>query len=161
MSHSSPIQRARNWSFSRRARIRRGGDALTSCNILGFARERTITTRNVSTVEQRKLAESRRQLEQLLASLGEAKSFATEWLNRVHAMSTEAASLVKCRDELKVMAKMIDGGSHAGSAATTGLASRGNRSSIDAGKRNSLTRERPFAELENHPPKTRRDGSEG
>ena len=34
---------------------------------------RTITTPNVTTVEQRKLAESRRQLEQLLASLGEAK----------------------------------------------------------------------------------------
>ena len=100
---------------------------------------RTIKTPNVSTAEQRKLAESRRKLEQLPASLGEAKSFDTEWLNRVYAMSTEAASLVKCRDELTVMAKMIDGGSHAGSAAATGLASRGNRSSIDAGKRNSLT----------------------
>ena len=56
-------------------------------------------------------------------------------------MSKEAASLVKCRDELTVIAKMIDDGSHAGSAAATGLVSRGNRSSIDAGKRNSLTRE--------------------
>ena len=119
---------------------------------------RTIKTPNVSTAEQRKLAESRRQLEQLPASLGEAKSFDTEWLNRVYAMSTEAASLVKCRDELTVMAKMIDGGRHAGSAAATGLTSRGNRSSIDADERNSLTRERSFAELENHPPKTRRNG---
>ena len=124
-------------------------------------RRRTITTPNVTTAEQRKLAESRRQLEQLLASLGEAKSLDAEWLDRVHAMSKEAASLLKCRDELTVMAKMIDGGSHAGSVAATGLASRGNRSSIDAGKRNSLTRERSFAELENHPPKVRRNGSEG
>ena len=75
-------------------------------------------------------------------------------------MSKEAASLLKCRDELTVMAKMIDDGSHTGSAAASGLASRGNRSSIDAGKRNSLTRERSFAELENHPPKIRRNGSE-
>ena len=35
------------------------------------------------------------------------------------------------------MANMIDGSSHAVSAAATGLASRGNRSNIDAGKRNS------------------------
>ena len=73
-------------------------------------------------------------------------------------MSTEVSNLVQRRDELRVMAKMIDGGSHGGSAAATGLASRGNRSSIDAGKRNSLTRERAFAELENHPPKIRRNG---
>ena len=45
------------------------------------------------------------------------------------------------------MSKMISHSSHAGFAAATGLASRGNRSSIDAGKRNSLTRERAFAEL--------------
>ena len=50
------------------------------------------------------------------------------------------------------MSKMISHSSHAGFAAATGLASRGNRSSIDAGKRDSLTRERAFAELENHPP---------
>jgi hypothetical protein len=84
-----------------------------------------------------------------------------EWLDRVHAVSKEVSDLVKCRDEFTVMAKMIDGGSHAGSAAATGLASRGNRSSIDAGKRNSLTRERSFAELENHPPKIRRSGLDG
>ena len=36
-------------------------------------------------------------------------------------MSKEAASLVKCRDELTVIAKMIDDGSHAGSAAATDL----------------------------------------
>ena len=89
---------------------------------------RTITTPNVSTVEQRKLAELRRQLEQPLASLGEAKYLDTERLDRVHAMSTEAASLVKCRDELTVVAKMIDGVNHAGSAAATGPASRYERS---------------------------------
>jgi len=93
--------------------------------------------------------------------LGEAKSLGAEWLDRVRAVSTEAASLLKCRDELTLMAKMIDGGSHTGSTAATGLASRGNRSSIDAGKRSSLTRERSFAELENDPPKIRRNGSEG
>ena len=59
------------------------------------------------------------------------------------------------------MSKMISHSSHAGFAAATGLASRGNRSSIDAGKRDSLTRERAFAELENHPIKTRRNGSGG
>ena len=122
---------------------------------------RTITTPNVTTAEQRKLAETRQQLELVLASLGEKKPVDKEWLDRVHAVSKEVSDLVKCRDEFAVMAKMIDGGSHAGSAAATGLASRGNRSSIDAGKRNSLTRERSFAELENHPPKVRRNGSEG
>ena len=42
---------------------------------------RTITTPNVTTVEQRKLAESRRQLELALASLGEAKSFDKDWVD--------------------------------------------------------------------------------
>ena len=40
---------------------------------------RTIKTPNVSTLEVPKLAESRRQLELALASLGEAKSFDTDW----------------------------------------------------------------------------------
>ena len=122
---------------------------------------RTITTPNVTTVEERKLAETRQQLEVVIACLGEKKPVDAEWLDRVHTMSKEVSDLVKCRDEFTVMAKMIDGGSHAGSAAATGLASRGNRSSIDAGKRNSLTRERSFAELENHPPKIRRSGLDG
>ena len=117
--------------------------------------------RNVSTVEQRKLAESRRQLELALAFLDEPKSFDTEWVDRVHTMSMEVSNVVQRGDDFTVMSKMINHSSHAGSAAATGLASRGNRSSIDAGKRNSLTRERSFAELENHPPKIRRNGSEG
>ena len=59
------------------------------------------------------------------------------------------------------MAKMIDGGAHAGSVPAPGRASPGDRSSVDGGERDSLTRERAFAELENHPPEVRRNGSEG
>ena len=50
---------------------------------------KTIKTPNVSTLEQRKLAESRRQLELALASLGEAKSLDTDWVDRVHTVSME------------------------------------------------------------------------
>ena len=103
---------------------------------------RMITTPNVSTVEQRKLADTRQQLERVLASLREPKPLDKEWLDRMHAVSTEVLELVQCRDELAVMANMIDDSSHAASAPATGLAPRGNRSNIDAGKRNSLTRER-------------------
>jgi len=125
----------------------------------GSQTRRTITTPHVSTVEERKLAETRQQLELVLASLGEKKKpVDKEWLDRVHTMSKEVSDLVKRRDELTDMAKMIDDSSHAASAVATGLASRGSRSSIDAGKRNSLTRERSFAEFKNHPPKIRRNG---
>jgi hypothetical protein len=103
---------------------------------------RVITTPNVSAVEQRKLADTRQQLERALASLREPKPLDKQWLDRMHAVSTEVLELVQCRDELAVMANMIDDSSHAASAAATGLASRGNRSNIDAGKRSSLTRER-------------------
>ena len=120
---------------------------------------RMITTPNVSTVEQRKLADTRQQLERVLASLREPKPLDKEWLDRMHAVSTEVLELVQCRDELAVMANMIDDSSHAASAPATGLAPRGNRSNIDAGKRNSLTRERSFAEMKNHPPKIQRNGS--
>ena len=103
---------------------------------------RMITTPNVSTVEQRKLADTRQLLECALASLRESKPVAKEWLDQMHAVSTEVSELVQRRDELAVMANMIDDSSHAASAPATGLAPRGNRSNIDAGKRNSLTRER-------------------
>jgi uncharacterized protein YjhX (UPF0386 family) len=121
---------------------------------------RMITTPNVSTVEQRKLADTRQLLECALASLRESKPVAKEWLDQMHAVSTEVSELVQRRDELAVMANMIDDSSHAASAPATGLPPRGNRSNIDAGKRNSLTRERSFSEMKNHPPKIRRNGSE-
>ena len=48
---------------------------------------------------------------------------------------------MKYRDELTVMAKMIDESSHAASAVAKGIASRGNRSSLEAGV-SSLPRRR-------------------
>ena len=44
---------------------------------------------NVSTVEQRKLADTRQQLERALASLREPKPLDKQWLDRMHAVSTE------------------------------------------------------------------------
>ena len=84
-------------------------------------------------------------------------------------MPTEVSNFVQRRHGLTVMANManmIDDSKHATSA--TGLASCGNRSNIDAGKRNSLIRECAFGELnffsifqKNNSSKTRRNGSEG
>ena len=64
--------------------------------------------------------------------------FDTEWLDGVHAVPTEVSNFVQRRHGLTVVANVanvIDDSKHATSA--TGLASCGNRSNIDAGKRNS------------------------
>jgi len=61
---------------------------------------------------------------------------------------TEVSNFVQRRHGLTVVANVanvIDDSKHATSA--TGLASCGNRSNIDAGKRNSLIRECAFGEL--------------
>ena len=48
---------------------------------------KTIKTPNVSTLEERKLAESRRQMELALASFGESKSYDKYWVDLVHTVS--------------------------------------------------------------------------
>ena len=65
-------------------------------------------------------------------------AFDTEWLDGVHAVPTEVSNFVQRRHGLTVVANVanvIDDSKHATSA--TGLASCGNRSNIDAGKRTS------------------------
>ena len=70
-------------------------------------------------------------------------------VKRLLGAGKEANEMLSRQDEFRALQAMLDH-SHAGSGVATGLGSRGNRSSIDSGKRNSLSRERSFAEFKNH-----------
>ena len=66
--------------------------------------------------------------------------------NRVLDAGRDVNDCLTNQDEIRATNIMLKRSSDVGSGVATGFASRGNRSTIDSGKRNSLSRERSFAE---------------
>ena len=74
-----------------------------------------------------------------------------DFTNRVLGTGRDVNDCLTNQDEIRATNIMLKrSSSDVGSGVATGFASRGNRSTIDSGKRNSLSRERSFAEQKKH-----------
>ena len=69
-----------------------------------------------------------------------------DFTNRVLDAARDVNDCLTNQDEIRATNVTLKRGSDVRSGVATGFASRGNRSTNDSGKRNSLSRERSFAE---------------
>ena len=76
-----------------------------------------------------------------------------DFTNRVLGAGRDVKDCLTNQDEIRATNIMLKRNSDVGFGVATGFASRGNRSTIDSGKRNSLSRERSFAEQKKHRPR--------
>jgi hypothetical protein len=106
-------------------------------------------------IQRRERVEAVKLLERIASILKTEKEIDANVVTRVLGVSKEAEEMLSRREEFRAIQAMLDH-VHAGSGVATGLGSRGNRSSIDSGKRNSLSREHSFAEFKSHPRKVGR-----
>ena len=73
-----------------------------------------------------------------------------DFTRRVFGAAKDVDYCLTNQDGIKAVNVMLQRSSDVGSGVATGFASRGNRSAIDSGKRNSSSRERSFAEQKRH-----------